>query len=300
MNAFRFFFVLVFLGCTVFAEETYEVRMARPVKAGARFKISARVAFQSETNSKFGNLPLDEEKVNIACKLNGELTIIAVTGKGIAKELRFKLDEAESFSDGERAELFKAGDVITIKHGSDEDDIQINGEEAGEEQSELIDALLNVADEEEATDDDVFGAKGKVKIGEEWMANREALATEMKRQKLDGLKADDFKATARLAETVVVDGQPGVRIVCDMKFDSPNASLASVDKALKTKRLSAEVRSEMDLPVDLAALAMRARTQMKFEFEAAGKTRDDEGQEIEARVSVKRRAAVDATETPLD
>jgi hypothetical protein len=299
MNALRFLFALVFFAVPVLAQETYEIRLTRPVKTGDRFKLTARVAFQSETTSKTSGEPVEEEKVNAACELEGEITIVAVTKKGMPKEIQFKLDAAKSFDDGEPAELFKSGDVIVMKHGADKDDIRVNGEEAGETESELIDALLSVATDDEATDDEAFGTKDKVKVGDEWKANSEVLAAEMARQNLEGLKPGDFKATARLAETTKVDGQPALRVVSEMKFESTAARLPNLEDGLKTNRVNAEVRSEMDVPVDVAALATHARTTMKFEFEARGKVRDEEGLEIPMRVSVKRRTAVDATEVPL-
>jgi hypothetical protein len=299
MKLFRLLLPLLFLAGIALADETYDLRLARPVKAGAKFKLTARVAFQSETKSQFTGFPADEEKMNVACKLTGELTVVEVTAKGMVKELRLKLEEAESFEDGEPAKLFSVGDVITMKHHAEKDEIRINGEEPDENKAELIDALLNVSAEEEATDDEVFGAKGKVKVGDEWNADREALATEMKRQNLDGLKAEDFKATARVAETASVNGQPGLRVVCEMKFDSPNASLPNVGEGMKTKRVKAEVRSEMDLPVDPTSLAVHARWLIQFQFDAAGKVRDEEGQDVPTKVSVKRRAAIDATEVPI-
>lgn len=299
MNVFRLLLGLCFLAGVALADETYDLRMARPVKAGAKFKLAARVAFQSETKSDFVGLPDEVEKVNVACKVTGELTVVNVTGKGMAKEIRLKLEEVESYRNGEPAKLFSVGDVITMKHHPEKDEIHVNGEEPDAEAAELLDALLNVCAEEEATDDEVFGAKGKVKVGDEWTANREALAVEMKRQNLDGLKADDFKATTKVAEKTTVNGEPAVRVICEMKFDSPNASLPNVGETMKTKRVSAEVKSEMDLPLDTASHAIHARWLIQFQFDAAGNIQDEEGKDLGAKVSVKRRAAVDATEVPI-
>jgi hypothetical protein len=299
MNPFRLLFALCLFAGIAVADETFDIRMARPVKAGARFKLNARVAFQSEATSQLAGFPVEEEKVNVAWKLSGEMTVVNVTSKGMAKELLLKLDEAESFQDGERAKLFSAGDVITMKYQEEKDEIRINGEEPDEHRAELIDALLNVSSDEEATDDEVFGPKGKVKVGDEWTANRDALVTEMKRQNLDGLKPEDFKATARIAEKIDVLGQPGLRVVCGMKFDSPNAILPNVGEGMKTKRVRGEVQSEMDLPIDTGSLSFHARWKVDFQFDASGKVRDEEGQEVGTKVSVRRRAAIDATEEPL-
>ena len=57
MNALRFLFALVFFVVPVLAQDTYEIRLTRPVKTGDRFKLTARVAFQSETTSKTSGEP---------------------------------------------------------------------------------------------------------------------------------------------------------------------------------------------------------------------------------------------------
>ena len=123
---------IVLFTATALAEESYEMRLARPVKEGARFKIVARVAVQNETLTSIAGQPADEDKLDVACKLSGELTVLAVTGKGMAKELRLKIDEAESYEDGEKADLVSPGDVIVLKHGEDKDEVTVNGEEADE------------------------------------------------------------------------------------------------------------------------------------------------------------------------
>lgn len=299
MHAFRIFLSLVFLSSGVFADELFEVRMARPVKAGYKSRIAARVAFQSETITKLAGETAEPEKLDAACKLAGELTVVEVTSKGMPKELRFKISEVESFEDGEKAELFDTGDVISIKHGRDKNEITINGEEADETTGEIIQAVFSVAEDEDATIDEGFGSKEKVKVGDEWVGNRAVIAEEMARQGVEGLKPDEIKATTKLVEKTTVNNEAALRFVSDLAFDSGTARVRQLGSDFKTKRVKTTVRSELDYPIDPASLAVHGRSMMNFELESKGDVPDGEGGKSAIEITVKRRAAVDATETPL-
>ncbi len=299
MHAFRILFSLVFLASGVFADEMFDVRMARPVKEGHRSKVTARIAFQSETITKLENVTADPEKLDAACKLAGDLTVVKVTSKGMPKELRFEISEVESFEDGEKAELFDKGDVIVIKHGRDKNEITINGEDADETTGEILQAVFTVAEDEDATADEGFGSKEKVKVGDEWAGNRDVIVEEMARQGVEGLKPGEIKATTKFTEKSTVDSQPAMRLVSDLAFDSSTAKVRQLGNDFTTKRVKTTVRSEIDYPVDVENFSVHGRSMMSFELESKGTVPDGEGGKMPIAITVKRRAAVDATETHI-
>ena len=299
MNVIRSLVALVLLPAVALAQDTYSVHLARPVKVGERFKVAARVAFISKTSTELDKEPATEEEVNLAAKVSGELTIVAVNPKGMAKELTLKLDAAETFEDGETAEIFGVGDLIALKHGNEKDEVTVNGEEPGDEQAELIDVLMKVAGDEEATDDEAFGIETKVKVGEEWMAHKDVLAHEMDRQQIKGLKASDLTAYAKLIETTTVAGEPALRVDCTMAFANRKAHLRNLEEGMKAESVSAELHTLLDVPVDPNSTATRAKSTMKFNVRTKGMIQDEEGQSVPVHVNVERRAAIDATETPI-
>ena len=214
MNVFRSLVAFVFLTGVAFGQDTYAVRLARPVKAGERFKISARAAVLSQTVREVEKVPAETDDVNLACKVSGELTVVAVTPKGMASELLLTLEDAESFDDGEPSAIFNSGDIIVVKKGTDANVVTVNGEEPDEEQAELIDVLVNVSDEDAPTDDEAFGTDSPVKVGDEWSARREVLAREMARQDLRGLRPNDLTAYSKLLSTTSIAGEPALRVAC--------------------------------------------------------------------------------------
>jgi hypothetical protein len=299
MNVIRSLVALLFLAGAVFGQDTYSIRLARPVKAGDRFKVAARAAVISKTVREVEKVPEENDEVNLACKVSGELTVVAVTSKGMASELVLKLEEAQTFDGGEESEIFSSGDVISVKKGTDENVVTVNGEEADEEQSELIDVLMSVAGDDEATDDEAFGTDKKVKVGDEWTAHRDVLAHEMVRQDIRGLKPTDLTAYAKLLGTMTINGEPALKVSCSMSFSSPKVRMRKLGEGLKADMVSADVHSELDLPVNLESTATHARATTKFNVVAKGTIQDDEGRPVPVQITTDRRTAIDASETPI-
>src|SRR6185369_10390666 len=115
--------------------------------------------------------------------------------------------------------------VIALKKGIEDNVATVNGEEPDDQQSELIDVLMTVAGDDEATDDEAFGTNEKVKVGDEWAAHRDVLALEMARQDIRGLKPADVTAYAKLLSTTTVEGEPALRVSCNMSFDNQRARM---------------------------------------------------------------------------
>lgn len=292
---FAFFFCTLL---SVRAEETYDVRLHRPVKAGDRFRIAAKIAIESETTTTFDKEDPDVEKMNVACKLTGELTALAVTPKGLVSELKLKLAEVECVSDGAKAALFKSGDVIHMRHGRGEKFVEVNGDEPDDLQGEVIDDLLAVASDMQPTEDEVYGAKEKVAAGAEWPMNSEIAAKSWNDEGYEGLKAGDIKGSTKLVEATTLDGQPALRLRSSLKVSSSGIKMPSDTEEFKTKRFTMEANDDSEIPVDPKAMASRVKLQVKIEVESGGKI-DRDGEMVEVKIKVHHRYAYEVAETPV-
>lgn len=280
------------------ADESYEVRMHRPVKVGDRFNLAAKVAVDAETRTILNADDIDEEKIVAACRLAGELTVLSTTPKGLSKEVRLKLSEAQCMENGDASDFFKVGDVIYLRHDQPDKVVQINGAEPTSTQSELIDAFLYVQGDENATDDELLGAAGKVKPGESWSVNREAMLKDWVREGFAGLKADDLKGSTTLSEITDLDGHPAARLRGEFKIENVGLQLPSLPEELKAKRFRLEIKDETDLPLDPAATSAFSKSQMSLESESAGVIEQD-GQVMKVRVNLKQRCAAEVAVTPV-
>ena len=299
MTSLRLLFA--FFLCTLLsarAEETYEVRLHRPAKAGDRFRIAAKIAIESETSTTLDNEEADVEKVNLACKLTGELEALAVTPKGLASELKLKIVDVECVSDGAKAAFFKAGDVIHLRRDDDDKVVEVNGDEPDELQGVVIDDLLSVAGETEPTDDDVSGTREKVAVGAEWAMDSARAAKSWKDEGFEGIKAGDIKGTTKLVETTTLDGSPALRFRGEMKVSCAGVKMPRDPDEIKTKRFTMEASDETELPVDPKVMSSRVKLQVKTEAESGGKIERD-GETVKVKIKTRHRYAYEIAETPV-
>ena len=302
MTPLRLLFAIFF--CTLLsvrAEETFEVRLHRPAKAGDRFRIAAKIAIESETTTAFDKEDADVEKVNAACKLTGELTAVTVTPKGLVSELKLKLTDVECVSDGAKVAFFKSGDVIHLRHDRDEKFVKVNGDDPDELQGEVIDDLLSVASDTEPTDDEVCGTKEKVALGAEWPMSSALAAKSWNEEGFEGMKARDIKGSTKLVETTTLDGQPALRFRGEMKVNSSTMKMPRNPEEtgeIKTKRFTMEASDDTEIPVDPTAMSSRVKLQVKIEAESGGKIERD-GETVTVSVKTRHRYAYEIAETPV-
>jgi hypothetical protein len=297
MPVLRLLFTLTFLAMPLVAQESYEVRMHRPVKKGERFKLDAKVAVDVYTKTILNADDIEETKVLAACKLTGDLTILDITAKGLAKELRLKLTTAECIADGEAADFFKKGDVIYLRHGEPDSVVQVNGQEPDSEQGELIDTFLYVQGDENSTDDELLGTSSKVKPGDSWAMNKEAMLKDWIREGFEGLKAEDIKGKTTLTEITKLEGEPAVRLNGEFTIENTGLQMPSFPEEIRAKKFKLTINDETDLPIDPTRTAARSRMSMTIESDSDG-TIEQDGRATKVRVNMRQRCAAEVHVVP--
>jgi hypothetical protein len=279
--------------------EGYEVRIERSSKAGDRYKMSAKVTVDSETKTTVEGGESEEVKVNASCRLLAEYTAVAVTKRGAPKEVRLKVLEAECMEDGKKASFFKAGDVIHMHVEDDEYVTEINGEEPDSVQSEVLDALIYLSDEDDATEDEMFGTKEKVKVGAQWKMNREALVADWARDGFEGLKVEDMEGGTSFSEMTEIGGKPALRLKGAFKIEAKDVTMPSLPEGMKAKRYMVSVTDELDSPVDVTSVDARVKMDYKSETEAEGKIEYEGDEKVNTVIKMKRRFTIEMAETAL-
>ena len=299
MFVLRILVALLLATFPLLAEDSYELRLHRPVKAGDKFKLSAKIAVDAQTKTIFNADEVEEEKILAGCTLKGDLTVTEATAKGLIKGMRLKLSAADCVSDGEAASFFKAGDVIMIRHGDPDEVVKVNGQDPDETQSEIIDAFLYVHGDDNATDDELLGVPGKVKTGQTWPINSEAMLRDWVREGFGGLKAEDMKGSTTLSEITKLNGEPAARLLGEFKIENVGLKLPSLPEAIRAKRFKLELKDETEMPLDPAGTAARVKTQMHLESDSDGTLEQDDGKAVKVRVNLRQRCAVELTVSPV-
>ena len=283
---------------TLAAEDLHEIRLLRPVKAGDRFEISAKVACEDSVKTSFDGREIESEQTVLACRLTGALTVIAVTKKGLPSAIRLKVKTVDCIRNGQPAQFFSEGDELFLRRDEPENEAQVNGEAADDIQSQVIESLLTVQAEDEVSDEDIFGISKKVLVGEEWPVNGKAAVASLARNGVTGLDPAGVSGHAKLVTLGEFEKQPAFSVRMDAKIDGKGVTMTSLPENVKGSRFHSEYTVEMDVPVDPASTAGRTKGMAKMEVDAAG-TEDFDGKKVEVAVKIDRRVASEISATPV-
>ena len=294
----RALLVLCLIVSNLFAGETHEIRLLRPVKAGDRFDMSAKVAYEDSMKTSFDGKEVESNATSAACRIAGTLTVVAVTTKGLPSAMRLKVASAECLNAGQPAGFFKEGDELSIRRDEPENETQVNGEAADDVQAQMIESLLSVQAEDEASDEDIFGTKDKVAVGAEWPVNGKAAVSSLERSGVKGLKPEGVSGRAKFVSIGEFGKKPAFSIRADAKIDGKGVTLSNLPENVTGKTFHSEISVEMDVPVDSASTAGRTKGMAKMEMDAAG-TEEFEGRKIDVAVKIERRVASEIAATPV-
>jgi hypothetical protein len=298
MNALRWCAALVFLTFSLHAEESYEVRLHRPVKVGEKYNLAAKVGVKVTTRMTMNADDVKEETLVAGCQLLGELKVLATTPKGMLKELRLKIREAESFQDGVKADLFKAGDVILVRHDRPHAAIEVNGEAPTPTQQEIIDGFLYVHGDASATDDELVGTSKKVKPGETWAMNREAVTADWLRDGFEGLKPEHISGSTKLVKIQHLNERPGMSLEGEFKIESTGLRVPNMAEDMQSKLFKMEIKDRTELLLDLAATDVRFTVEIAIESDSSG-TLEQDGELAKIRLQVNHRNKAEMVVTPV-
>ena len=290
--------VLSMFVSTAFAEETNAIKLLRPVKAGDRFDVSAKVAYEDSMKTSFDGKEVESNATAAACRVTGLLTVVAVTKAGLPGAMRLKVASAECVNAGKPAEFFKEGDELFLRRDEPENETQVNGEAADDVQGQIIESLLTVQAEDEVSDEDIFGTKDKVAVGAEWPVNAKAAVSSLERSGVKGLKPEGVSGHAKLVSIGEFEKKPAFSVRVEAKMDGKGVTLSSLPENVKGKTFHSEITVEMDVPVDPESKAGHTKGMAKMELDASG-TEEFDGRKIEVAVKIERRVASEITATPV-
>lgn len=293
----RAFLAAALLAATAFSAETFPVRLSRPVKAGDRFEVSAKVALEDGVVTKFDGEEVESNKTVAACRLSGLLTIGEVTKSGMPVEVRLKIKTVDCVVEGRPASFFGTGDELFLRRKDPDNEAKVNGEPADEVQGQMIESLLAVQAEGEVGDEEVFGTTEEKAVGAGWPMDAAAAVRAMEQNGLSGVKAKDVKGEAKLVGVGEFEGEKSLSIRIAATVQGRGVQLSNLPENVKGRRFFSEIATEMDLPVDVASTAGRVKTLAKMELDARG-TEELNGNTIDVSISIKRRMASELTAKP--
>jgi hypothetical protein len=221
----------------------YAVKLARPDKAGLKYRLDARVKKKQSMSIYKGAAELKTEESQTTVMLRAVVEVLKVDKKGEPLEKKLTI---ERFVNEKDEPLLKKGDAVIAKTVDGKTVFRMGGREPPGRAAEFLGDLVKTKTSTAADDDEVFGSKARRKVRESWKINAAALAKDLK------MKPADVSGTAKLEAVEKHDGDDCLRIGIDLKMNAAgrDAKLKMNGFAVK----SAEVRMKIGglLPIDPA------------------------------------------------
>lgn len=234
------------------ADTTYSIQLHRPATVGQKWQVILESQLSSRAVMKVGADSTPLPGVDLTLNVTGLVEVLEVDKSGREQKLRFTNDVGFIVVNGQKSEEFAKGMVIIVTAGK-------GGSTFAAEKGELSDLakavlpmafLLKAGDS--PTDDVMLGTKERVKPGDLWKVNPEAIAKDVEAAGSKAAAAD-ISGQVKLERVEKVDDVECLRLSCRIdvaRFLPPDQQGGSLPPGFKLEsgRIEAQVRGL--LPVD--------------------------------------------------
>ncbi|MBA4387325.1 MAG: hypothetical protein C0404_05045 [Verrucomicrobia bacterium] len=263
------------VGQAVVAQE-YEIRLHRALDVGQKYNVVSKGSIRMDM---IMNAAGEDDAEGVGDKtsfdLDFDVEVLAVNAKKAPTSVKAVVNKftTQVKSTGEKTVAIKKGAVITGKVVDGEEEFEVDGEELDEEgvASKIVSSTLSLADND-FTDDDTFGTKNKVKVGDKWDVNAAMAAEDLKSSDIE-VRKEDIKGSCTLKELVDVEGQKCLRIEADMMASSMKVPSLS---GMKVNKASFRATMKGLFPVDTAKLPVEESIKVTMNITMAGPARKGE------------------------
>ena len=191
----------LFCFCTglppVSAQE-YDIRMDRPVRAGEKFRMTAKGTAEEKSLIKMGDELVRDDRENFAIDFEATMTVLEVDLRQRPTKAQFVVSKCIKTEAYDQRPLIPPGAVVVAAVKDRESVFTVNGEPAGREAGQALDLVITLS-KGGATDDEIFGTRSRKKVGDRWGINAELAAKELSdlkfkvtREALRGYDLADF------------------------------------------------------------------------------------------------------------
>jgi len=192
-------------------DREFAIHMHRECKVGQKFRLAVKASMQLEIKRHVGTRSEKEDEV-FETDFVGMVTVLKTTKGGGKKKILIVIEKFMITEEGFKFEGLPK-DTRLIASLKDRELVfaeVLEGQEEGKPLAEGIelDALqqvISLDDEGDVNDDDIFGSKGKRKVGDKWSVNKDKAIEDFRKDEIV-IFADRFKGETKLAGVVKVKG----------------------------------------------------------------------------------------------
>jgi len=279
-------------------EKDYEIRIHRPDKVGMKFDVAITSAIKREmTTTIAGRATRDPEQAT-AIELKAVAEILEVDDKGRDLKVKYTIEKCVKVEGDKDEEILSKGKVLTATLGPDRKKTiyTLNDGKVTDEQAEALDLVADLPPPDAALADDLYGPKGRQKVGASWDINSAAMAEDLKRHDYQ-VKPEAVSGTVKLNGLERVDGIQCLQLTGEMKVN--RAKIKTADEGntpITIRNVSIESSFNWLLPVDPALNHVMAHGMVTNNYLMGGQARD--GSDFKREVKTTRMYEIRAFPLP--
>ena len=178
--------------------KAYEIKLARPMKVGMKYSMTADGALVRQVTLKKGFVTQKQPDDGFGVHFEGTVEVLALDDIGEEAKVACTIDKCTRLTSEGETELVAKGKVL-IAEGKGKDTVFSlkDGGELSKEASEALELVISLDTDDKLNDDDLLGTKEKKKVGESWPVTSENVAKDYERAKAT-VKPEDVEGSFRL------------------------------------------------------------------------------------------------------
>jgi hypothetical protein len=155
---------------TTKAGEAFTVRLSRTVKVGQKRLVVGSVESDDKSSGGAGGTQLrDQQKAVISYVVATE--VLEVSPRGNARRVTVTVRRLNKTSDGLTVELAKPGEAYTAALQGRQRVVDLNGTPVAPDLQEALATAAGLRNDDDPTDDDLFGTSDRQRVGSAWPVN---------------------------------------------------------------------------------------------------------------------------------
>jgi hypothetical protein len=271
-----------FLFSSIAAAQDYQIKLNRPEKVGNEFRMSAVSSQSTLTTVKAeGGAPQQMNEAGTVA-LDAGVKVIEIDKNGSPSKIILTVETC-TLKKGEAAaaEVLAKGTVVTAFSKDGVPVFEIGGKPVTPDVAKALAIVVHLGDGG-VTDDEIFGANQRKKVGDQWPINSEVAAKDLVKKDMPITK-ENLTGTVKLESAAKVDATDCLDIRAQM---SGKNIAVPMPPGLKVEEGSLEASFAQKIPVDPGARPLEQSLDITMKVAAKGKP-DATGPEMTIATTVK-------------
>src|SRR5438045_830911 len=183
---YRLPFLLTFFTLTTFAHSAdpdYAIKIHRPDKAGMKFDVAITSALKREMTTSINGRETPAQDEVLAVELKATAEIVEADSAGRDLKVTYVVEKCVKSTGDKDEEILPKGKIFTATIGPDKKKTIYTTPDGKitDAQAEALDLVADLPPPDAALPDELYGPKGRQKIGASWEINSNAMAEDLKR-----------------------------------------------------------------------------------------------------------------------